>query len=186
MQFGKTLALWDDNAFVGAPGDGELGSRAGAIYVFSRQGSGWSPIKKLTVPGGVAGDKVADENLVASDRFVATKSARVPESIFVFDWRTAVRVHPSADWPERPSLTAPYPNPFASSTHIGFNLSLPSRVRISVHDVLGREVARLVDGICSAGHHETSWQPTGAGGGLYIIVYESNGVQQSMKVILAR
>ncbi|NOX36062.1 MAG: hypothetical protein GXO78_00845 [Calditrichaeota bacterium] len=44
-----------------------------------------------------------------------------------------------------------YPNPFNPITTIAFSLPVRSRVRLQVFDVLGREVARLVDGVKAAG-----------------------------------
>jgi hypothetical protein len=44
-------------------------------------------------------------------------------------------------------------------------------VRLVVYDVLGREVATLVDGVQAAGHHSVTWEPGARGGaatGVYI------------------
>jgi hypothetical protein len=56
-------------------------------------------------------------------------------------------------------LQAPYPNPFNPRTSIAF--SLPGEgarpVRLSIYDLRGREVARLVDGPLPAGPHTVAW-----------------------------
>lgn len=49
-EFGYRVSLSDDRIVVGAPGDSEAASRAGAIYVFKRSESSWTFETKLIVP----------------------------------------------------------------------------------------------------------------------------------------
>jgi flagellar hook assembly protein FlgD len=60
-----------------------------------------------------------------------------------------------------------YPNPFASSTTIQFNLAEPGAVRLEIYDVIGRKVATLVDGSLSAGTHAVSWDGSSVPNGIY-------------------
>lgn len=57
----------------------------------------------------------------------------------------------------RVELSPAAPNPFGRDTRIAFRLSTPADVRLSVHDVAGREVARLVAGERAAGEHSVRW-----------------------------
>lgn len=67
-------------------------------------------------------------------------------------------------------LHANYPNPFNPRTTIRYDIAAPgSRVEMSVFDVLGREVARLVDGELSPGSYESNWNAEGASAGLYYL-----------------
>jgi len=70
--------------------------------------------------------------------------------------------------PEQFSLEPNYPNPFNPQTTLAFDLPVRSRVRLQVFDVLGREVARLVDGRRPAGRYEVSFDATGLPSGVYI------------------
>ena len=65
-------------------------------------------------------------------------------------------------------LESNYPNPFNPSTTIGYTLSSASKVSLRVYDVLGREVARLVEDKRSAGHHEAVWQAGRFASGVYL------------------
>ncbi len=61
-----------------------------------------------------------------------------------------------------------YPNPFNPTTTIGFVLAEQAEVYLTVHDVLGREVARLVDGTVAAGTHEVRFDASGLPSGVYL------------------
>jgi hypothetical protein len=64
-------------------------------------------------------------------------------------------------------LNAAYPNPFNPSTSIGFVLKADSHVRLAVYDILGREVAKLADGVRGAGQHSVMWNAQTMTSGVY-------------------
>ncbi len=64
---------------------------------------------------------------------------------------------PSVDF----SLASGYPNPFSTGLEIAFQTPGPGPVRLSIHDLLGREVAVLFDGLLPAGIHRVSWSVDG-------------------------
>ncbi|MDX1429703.1 MAG: T9SS type A sorting domain-containing protein, partial [Rhodothermales bacterium] len=66
------------------------------------------------------------------------------------------------------TLQQNYPNPFNPSTQIGYAVPSPQHVRIVVHDVLGRMIATLVDGVQSSGHHTVQFDASPFGSGLYV------------------
>lgn len=53
-----------------------------------------------------------------------------------------------------------YPNPFNPSTKFNFDLPTAANVSLIVYDVLGREVAALVNGHHEAGYHSVTWSAT--------------------------
>lgn len=86
-----------------------------------------------------------------------------------------------------------YPNPFNPSTRIRYALPAESRVTLKVFDVLGREIATLVDGIQSAGYKEVEWdarQPKSGhntlGGGIYFYKLTAGGVSETRKMLLTK
>jgi hypothetical protein len=56
------------------------------------------------------------------------------------------------------------PNPFAGDTRIAFGLPRTGGVRLSVYDVRGREVVRLIDENLDGGKHSVSWDGTDGSG----------------------
>ena len=60
-EFGFSVALFDETALIGAPGENEKGSLAGAAYLFVRDADGqWVQQQKLTSNDGASGDEFGD------------------------------------------------------------------------------------------------------------------------------
>ncbi len=79
-----------------------------------------------------------------------------------------------------------YPNPFGEATEIAFSLSAPSEVRVVVFDVLGREVARLVDGPLDAGRHQVRLGAGALPSGVYLVRFEAGDVTQTQRLTLLK
>ncbi len=77
----------------------------------------------------------------------------------------------SAEFTETPSQfrlnITNYPNPFNSSTAIGYYLESSSDVFIEIYDMLGRKVETLFNGFESTGYHRRIWESDGAASGVY-------------------
>jgi hypothetical protein len=66
-----------------------------------------------------------------------------------------------------------YPNPFNPTTLIRYELPVVSRVNLKVFNVLGQEVANLVNGKVAAGKHEVEWDAADFPSGVYIYKLET-------------
>ena len=66
-------------------------------------------------------------------------------------------------------MGAPHPNPTRGGVSVPITLSSSAQVRLSVHDVLGREVARLHDGALEAGDHRFEVAPSALVPGVYLV-----------------
>ncbi|GAB5407701.1 MAG: hypothetical protein BalsKO_00660 [Balneolaceae bacterium] len=69
--------------------------------------------------------------------------------------------------PSNFSLYQNYPNPFNPETTIQFSLPVSSKVQLTVYNVLGHEIVRLVDGNRSAGNHNIRLNASNLSSGLY-------------------
>ncbi len=93
------------------------------------------------------------------------------------------------DGPELPDGTAlrsNYPNPFTRTTTITIELPRTERVRLSVYDLLGREVAVLMDGFSSAGRHAIEFDGARLPSGTYFYHIETSGRILVGKMMLVR
>lgn len=87
---------------------------------------------------------------------------------------------------DSPRLSGAWPNPFNPTSRVGFELPRTARIRLGLHDLLGREVLRLEDGLLPAGHHERSVDLGARPGGPYFVVLEAEGTRSVMKLLLLR
>ncbi len=71
-------------------------------------------------------------------------------------------------------------------TRIPITLSRPELVKLSVHNLLGQEVAVLVHGLKFAGRHEIEWNADGLASGIYLITLEVAGNTDTRSVTLLR
>lgn len=78
------------------------------------------------------------------------------------------------------------PNPFTASASVGFRLAAAGPVRLTVHDVMGREVARLVDGWTAAGEHTATFRADGLQSGVYWYRLNTGGTEVRSRGILIR
>ncbi len=88
--------------------------------------------------------------------------------------------------PDRFALHAAYPNPFERSTALGFEVPAAAAVRVAVYDVLGREVAVLLDRVVEAGRHTARFDGAGLSRGVYLVRLQAGGVSEVRRVTLTR
>jgi hypothetical protein len=84
------------------------------------------------------------------------------------------------------SLDAAYPNPFNPVTVIPYAVPRTASVKLTVYNVLGQVVAKLVDEEKEPGYHEAVWDADEAASGLYIVRMNSGTFQSSKKVVLIK
>jgi hypothetical protein len=80
-----------------------------------------------------------------------------------------------------------YPNPFNSATTISYQLEKESHVKIVVYDLIGKEVAVLVDRVQLPGSYSAYFDPSdyngGLSAGLYFYTMYSKGFASSRKML---
>ena len=79
-----------------------------------------------------------------------------------------------------------YPNPFNPSTTFSFNLPKTSYATLKVFDLLGKELAILVNRQLSAGKHEYHWNATDLPSGIYFYRLQAGQYTETKKLILLR
>ncbi|RIK71194.1 hypothetical protein DCC62_22090, partial [candidate division KSB1 bacterium] len=106
---------------------------------------------------------------------------------------TSIDVEPS-ELPTQIGLMQNYPNPFNPSTTIEFSLPQSGYVTLKVYNLLGKEVATLLEGNKPAGRHTVSFDASALTSGLYYYTLTAGGpstgsgqaTKQSRKMLLMR
>ncbi len=79
-----------------------------------------------------------------------------------------------------------YPNPFNPATTIRYSVPVGIHVTLKVFDILGNEVATLVNDYKNAGNHNIQWKPSNASSGVYVYQLLAGDIFKTNKMILLR
>ncbi|KAA3615828.1 MAG: T9SS C-terminal target domain-containing protein [Calditrichaeota bacterium] len=82
------------------------------------------------------------------------------------------------------SLSQNYPNPFNPSTTINYQLKTKSYVQLTVYDISGRQIKKIVDQHQNIGHYSVTFDASNLTSGIYVYRLKSGLYEQSRKMIL--
>ena len=88
--------------------------------------------------------------------------------------------------PENFELFQNYPNPFNPSTRIQYQISSLAKVTLKVYDLLGNEVAILVDEYKSAGTYDVDFNGESLNSGIYFYTLNAGNFTQTKKLVLLK
>ncbi|NUM71646.1 MAG: T9SS type A sorting domain-containing protein [Ignavibacteriaceae bacterium] len=83
-------------------------------------------------------------------------------------------------------LAQNYPNPFNPATSISFSLPVQSDVQLKVYNVMGQQVAELVNERLNAGTHTVRWNASDYSSGVYFYELTSGDMKISKKMLLIK
>ena len=176
---GGFLTFANNRLYVLAPSDyriyqvtleGEVSALAGTGFPGLTDGSAFeaSFLRLFGIAASVTGD-----TLYVNDSGDINSSTVHPNVIRMITGVKNAQTSPVAneDADEVPAgfvLEQNYPNPFNPATEIRFDLREAVHVQFVVYDVMGREVARLVDQPLHVGTHSVTWDASGLPSGTYL------------------
>jgi hypothetical protein len=88
--------------------------------------------------------------------------------------------------PEIFALSQNYPNPFNPATTIAFSLPATRFVMLKIFDVLGKEVATLIENKMAAGNYAVRWDAATMASGMYIYQLKAGEYTATKKLMLLR
>ena len=88
--------------------------------------------------------------------------------------------------PTKYELSANYPNPFNPSTSIEYAVPNDGMVTLKVYDVLGREVANLVNEYMPSGRYKITWDASKMASGIYVYRMTAGKFTTSRKMLLMK
>jgi hypothetical protein len=160
------------------------------VSIFLNTGDGtFAP--HFTLPAGIgtqhiiAADFDKDGNIdLAASNF---DNNGVPgNTVSVFINQTVTSAPTESGLPQTYSLYQNYPNPFNPTTAISYQLSAVSNVSLKIFDILGREVATLVNHEMKPGSYEATWDAAGIASGVYLYRLQAGEFTETKKLLLIR
>ncbi len=101
-----------------------------------------------------------------------------------FEYSNAVEVN--FDAPVNLVLDQNYPNPFNPTTTIKYEIPKNSFVKLSIYDLLGREISTLVNQAQNAGYHEVTFNAKDLASGIYIYQIQAGEFSRIKKMLLMK
>ena len=120
-------------------------------------------------------------NVTTRDEWNTTLSPQTFQ--FIYDGPTTVT---DAEVPHVFRLEQNYPNPFNPQSVITYQIAGASHVTLRVFDLLGEQVAELVNSFRPAGRYSVVFDGSGAASGVYIYRLTADGLTESKKMVLIR
>ena len=103
------------------------------------------------------------------------------------DQTTSVESNQDKESPESYKLSQNYPNPFNPNTTIEFEIKEDARVKLTVYNILGEEVAQLVNGDINAGTHKVDFNAANLASGVYVYRLDAgNKFIETKKMVLMK
>ncbi len=161
-------------------------------------GSGFGSQDELLASFGLGANATVDSMVVnwpSGIVEVVSPLAGVDQLLELTETSAPLAVGPPSAVAAGVKLAAPSPNPFRSGTRLAYELPRAARVRLSVHDAQGRQVATLADDAEAPGVHQVSWDGRDAAGhdapaGFYLVrlttAAEAGRATQVVKLLLTR
>jgi hypothetical protein len=144
--------------------------------------------------GSVNALAVSGPTLYAGGSF--TQIARLPNANLAGMSATGTSVAEEHNFAPRATLEQNYPNPFSAgggspfggnpTTAISYRLIANSYVTLKVYDVLGKEVATLVNEYLTPGTYRTTWNAAGLPSGVYFYRLQSGTISETRRLLLVR
>ena len=187
---GVSVAISSDGNTAVDAGSGD-NTNVGAVWIFTRSGGVWTQQgSKLVGSGGIGQSKQGSSVAISSDGNTAIDGGYGDNTqrgaVWVFT-KPIIGIKPiSNEIPNGFSLSQNYPNPFNPSTNIGFRIAHFGLVKITIFDVLGREVSNLVDEQLKPGTYEVNFDGTNLPSGVYFYKIEAGNYSETRKMILVK
>ena len=88
--------------------------------------------------------------------------------------------------PNNFALFQNYPNPFNPTTNISYQLPITGNVTLKIYDMLGREIATLVNEVKEPGTYELKWNAANLPSGIYLYKLNAGNFAQTRKLVLLK
>jgi hypothetical protein len=140
------------------------------------EGKTWESLGAFPIPNLLATAIVGETFYLGGDGGLW----RAPLSLLV------TTVGETSPTPSEFKLQQNYPNPFNPTTTITYNVDQSGQVSLRVFNVIGQEVAALVDGAEVAGHHDVKFDATNFPSGVHFYRLQTGGLTETRRMVLLK
>ena len=155
-----------------------VGTKSG-IFVTSNEGTSWQRSN-----AGLSDTSIAMIRMTKSGDIIAlTDSGRFFRGKQVV---TSVLRNAVTTFPAPMTLWQNFPDPFNPNTTIRFSLTAPGYISLTIHDLLGRSVSVLVNGLRPAGEQEVQWNASGFPSGIYFYTLRHGTDVRTRRMLLLK
>jgi len=189
--FGNSISISGDYAVVGTAHDDDRGFESGSAYVFKRAGTSWGEETKLLPSDGAEGDFFGVSVSISGD--YAIVGARGDDdngensgSAYVYSGIIVGIDDERAGLPTEFTLAQNYPNPFNPETMIRYSIPKAENVSLVIYNLIGEEVAHLIDKLKPAGRYTVTWNASNFASGIYFYRLQAGDFVQTRKMVLLK
>jgi len=131
--------------------------------------------------------RMLDVTYLVEDNVVFSWAVGMSGSVFLHESSlTSVKGPVDSGIPQQFSLHQSYPNPFNGISNFEFAISNLTDVSLTIYDVLGRQVATLVNDRLAPGTYRRQWDATGQPSGVYFYRLKAGSYIETKKLVLLR
>jgi hypothetical protein len=187
--------IWGDTATV-STGEIDIYSGSSPTFVYNDIRGGWTGAGNINADPQLVADSLANSSPCIGTAIIAYNFGGDIVNAPLSDFNERMRPYPAGTNPDmgawesklgvpvgiEPNLVTGipksyelfqnYPNPFNPVTIISWQLAVSSPVKLSLYDLLGKEVAILVDEKQAAGFHQLEFDASGLASGVYFYKLE--------------
>ncbi len=183
-----SVSFGGDTAIIGGWFDNDS---AGAAWVFTRSGGVWTQKGSKRVGTGAVNPAYQGTSVAISFDGNTAIVSGLRDSVstgasWIYENSGTNAVPVSIESPKVFALSQNYPNPFNPTTKINYELSKASHVLLKIYDMLGREIATLVDGQKNAGSYQTTFDGSRFSSGVYLYRIQAGTFTATKKFVLMK
>ena len=156
-----------------------------AVYSIKLEGENkWDEFSRIISVTDINGDGY-DELFILAPNYPDYNNPQ--GKIYIYSYKNLTNIEDCKEnVPNNFKLNQNYPNPFNPTTIIQFSISQQSFVTLKVYDVLGREVAALVNEEKETGSYNVSFDASSFSSGVYIYKIQAGNFINSKKMVLLK
>jgi hypothetical protein len=186
------VTISKNKKYLAAASWGKLDNSKDDIYVFRCDPGNGTPWYSFNSPGSAFMCSISNDgtSVISGGKAVHARnmgSGGTMYNIFIDTTLNPVSIgNIGSETPTEYSLSQNYPNPFNPVTNFKFSILNSGLAKLTVYDIMGREVQTLVNERLEPGKYEAAFDGTSLNSGVYFYKLEVNGYSQTRRMVMTK